>query len=393
MKNTIYYISQSKGDDQNSGLDIQSPWKSLSPLMKIKLQAGDQVLFQCGDRWQGSFRLDVSGGTPDNPIRLSSYGEGAKPELCFYEGEPAPRAAGICLTLENANGLVLEKLSIGQANLGIRLSYDIAHFGSESVRLIDCHFHDIYGVTQLDGLSEIYVSAGLDIELTGTTAEQREHLEDNWPLTGLYLERCTAYDAGSLVCGPVGVHGFYMTDCVALANGYYGTTVFGCRGGVIERCVFDGNGTRPMPAGSCGIMLSAVDFTIKDTVIANQQRQGEDPDGCGVDFEWQCQDIRIENCLFNGNAGVGVMFFTSGQGERGANYRCQVNNCLFMNNHTNPGNIFGGEIFCVAHGLKDGRLSGNRFLQMENVEFVTIIDGLTAAEAGCDYVLENNAAL
>lgn len=388
----IYYISQSQGDDRNSGRDPQVPWKSLAPLASIRLGAGDQVLLHGGERWQGMFRLDVSGGTADNPIRLSSYGEGDKPELCCCEGKPAARGTGICLSLENANGLVLEGLSIGCANLGIRLTYDKAHFGSESVRLIDCHFHDIYGVTQLDGLSEIYVSAGLDIELTGTTAEEREHLEDNWPLTGLYLERCTAFDAGSLVCGPVGVHGFYMTDCVARANGYYGTTVFGCRGGAIERCVFDGNGTRPMPAGSCGIMISAEDFLIKDTVVANQQRQGDDPDGCGIDFEWQCRDISVENCLLSGNAGVGVMFFTSGQGERGANYRCRIDRCLFLDNHTNPGNIFGGEIFLVAHGLKEGRLSDNRFRRMDGVEFAAVIDGLDAAEAGCNFIQENNTA-
>ncbi len=367
-----YYISDSAGNDENDGLSENTPWKTIDQLEKVTLTAGDKVLLKAGDIWYGSWRLDVSGGSKDNPIQISSYGEGEKPSLRFYEGSVAQGGTGICLTLQNANGLEVRNLNVGFANQGVRLEYDLDHFGSEYVRFEDCHFHDIYGVTQLDGLEEIYVSSGIDTLLVNTTAEQRENFGDNWPLTGLYINRCTAYDAGTLVSGPVGVKGFYMTECIAEKNGYYGTTAFGCEDGYIERCVFDGNGTRAMPAGSCGIMLGTTNFTVRNTIIANQQRQGDDPDGCGIDFEWKNHNVTIDNCLFQGNAGVGLMFFTSGQGQEGTNYDCKVTNCLFVDNNTNIGNLGGYDIFSTSYGGARCEVSGNRYLLTEGSESETV---------------------
>lgn len=388
---TTYYISDSDGSDENDGQSEATPWKTIDRLTTVQLSAGDQVLLKAGDIWYGSWELDVSGGSKDNPIQISSYGEGEKPSLRFYQGSVAQGGTGICLTLKNANGLEVRNLRIGFANQGVRLAYDPDHYGSEYVRFEDCHFHDIYGVTQLDGLEEIYVSSGIDTQLINTTAEQRENFGDNWPLNGLYINRCTAYDAGSLVCGPVGVKGFYMTECVAEKNGYYGTTVFGCEDGYIERCVFDGNGTRDMPAGSCGIMLGTVNFTVRNSIIANQQRQGDDPDGCGIDFEWKNQNVTIDNCLFQGNAGVGLMFFTSGQGEEGTNYDSKVTNCLFVDNNTNIGNLGGYEIFSTSYGGARCEVSNNRYLTTEGSESETVAFSLYLDNN--DILEENNQEL
>ena len=389
---TTYYISDSLGNDENNGTSEATPWKTIERLSQVSLTAGDTVLFKSGDVWYGAFELDVSGGMQDNPITFSSYGEGAKPSLRLYSGTVTQTTEGICLRLLNANGFVMDGLDIGYANLGIKLYYDADHYESDYVRFTNCHFHDIYGVTQLDGLPEIYFSAGIACGQENTEWVSSGDAEGNgWPLRGLYVDNCTAYDAGSLVCGPFGVYGFYMTDCIAEECGYYGTTVFSCRKGYIDRCIFRNNGSRDMPAGSCGIMIATEDFTVKNTIIAGQQRQGNNPDGCGIDFEWDCHNVVIENCLFQDNAGVGVMYFTSGQGSGGTNYDTHIRNCYFVNNNTNIGNIGGSDIFAVAYGTSGCEVTGNKYIvtdtkYSETIDFSMILDNN-------DLLLENNAEM
>lgn len=76
---TNYFVSTS-GNDSNSGTSITSPWQTLSKLDSADFSAGDIIHFKCGEKWLGRFRVTES-GNPGNPIRFTSYGEGALPEL------------------------------------------------------------------------------------------------------------------------------------------------------------------------------------------------------------------------------------------------------------------------------------------------------------------------
>jgi len=76
---TDYYVS-SAGNDGNSGTSLSSTWKSLAKLNSIDFAAGDVIQFKRGDKWIGKFELTESGNS-DNPIKFSSYGQGALPKL------------------------------------------------------------------------------------------------------------------------------------------------------------------------------------------------------------------------------------------------------------------------------------------------------------------------
>lgn len=382
---TTYYVSDSVGNDENDGLSENAPWKSIERLAQVTLTAGDRVLFKAGDIWYGAYELDLSGGEKDNPITFSSYGEGNKPSLRYYRGPVTIGATGICLKLNNPNGFVMDGLAVGYANCGVKIIYDKEYYESDYVRFTNCHFHDIYGVNQLDHLDEIYFSAAIYTDHEGHDGDSEGN---GWPLRGLYIDNCTAYDAGSMVCGPSGVYGFYMTDCVAEECGSYGTTAFGCQKGYIERCIFRNNGSRHMPAGSCGIMISATDFVVRNCIISGQQRQGSDPDGCGIDFEWDCHNVLVENCLFLENAGVGIMYFTSGQEENGTNYDTHIRNCYFIDNNVNIGNVGGFDIIATDYAMKDCEVTGNKYIvtdfkKSETVDFYRLDDNN-------DALFENN---
>ncbi len=70
---TKYYVS-SDGNDANDGLSPESAKKSLDGVLKLRLKAGDGVLFRRGDLFRGALST-VEG------VTYSAYGEGAKPIL------------------------------------------------------------------------------------------------------------------------------------------------------------------------------------------------------------------------------------------------------------------------------------------------------------------------
>jgi hypothetical protein len=78
-RTTTYYFSTS-GSDLNTGTSSASPYKSLVKLNNLTLNAGDVVLFKCGDIFRGHIRLTYS-GTAGSPITFSSYSTGNKPVI------------------------------------------------------------------------------------------------------------------------------------------------------------------------------------------------------------------------------------------------------------------------------------------------------------------------
>ncbi len=74
-----YYFSNA-GDNNNSGISKNNPWKDINKLDAIALNPGDKILFHRGDTFTGNLNLGQS-GTKQNPITIASYGEGEKPVL------------------------------------------------------------------------------------------------------------------------------------------------------------------------------------------------------------------------------------------------------------------------------------------------------------------------
>jgi parallel beta-helix repeat protein len=79
-----FYFSSASGDDNRSASQAQNPntpWRTLGKLNSIfsTLNAGDAVLFNRGEVFEGSINVTKSGSS--NPIIFSSYGNGNKPVL------------------------------------------------------------------------------------------------------------------------------------------------------------------------------------------------------------------------------------------------------------------------------------------------------------------------
>lgn len=80
---TIYYVSSSTGSDADNGLTPGTAFQTVGKVNTLALNPGDQVLFLCGEVWQGEMLEITDSGISGNPLTFSSYPAGCadKPVL------------------------------------------------------------------------------------------------------------------------------------------------------------------------------------------------------------------------------------------------------------------------------------------------------------------------
>ncbi len=72
---TDYHVGP-RGDDANPGT-LGKPWRTISKVNKMEFRPGDRVLFEAGQTFQGTIRLDAEdSGSESEKVEIGSYGEG-----------------------------------------------------------------------------------------------------------------------------------------------------------------------------------------------------------------------------------------------------------------------------------------------------------------------------
>jgi hypothetical protein len=71
-----YYVDAARGRDSNPG-SRSAPWRTLSPLQRISLHGGDEILLRGGQRFNGQIRLgtgNLDATSPEAKLSITSYG-------------------------------------------------------------------------------------------------------------------------------------------------------------------------------------------------------------------------------------------------------------------------------------------------------------------------------
>ena len=84
-----YYFDSINGDDRNSGTDINNPIKTIDGLKDLRVGPGTHFLFKNGGEYECAVLLTCE-GTKENPVVISSYGEGERAILKTDEN-PQPQ--------------------------------------------------------------------------------------------------------------------------------------------------------------------------------------------------------------------------------------------------------------------------------------------------------------
>lgn len=241
-----YFVDCDRGDDASSGATPEQPWRTLGRVSSAEFGPGDTILFQRGMRCEGVLEAKGS-GTPDAPIVVSAYGQGAKPELAGM-GAPAT------VFLHDVEGWELRDLAVsndgappqlGELRIGILVRRDSGgvgrHYVVEAVDIHDVESDTTRPLTADNGRESVTDalvnygknSGGIVFVATGSNGFADVSIEGNT------LERVNRVGIVTFPLGP------RMTGLVIRGNsmrhvGGDGIILVRAEGALVERNLLDG---------------------------------------------------------------------------------------------------------------------------------------------------------
>ncbi len=350
-----YYIDSVSGDDENSGTDIDSPVKTLGGLKNLDIKAGTHFLFKNGGEYDCAVTLTCS-GTKDNPIVISSYGEGERAILKTEENTEIMR-------LFDCSYVTVSDLHFKAPNGG-GIWIDTLEKTSKGIVIDNVYFTDMqnYRVTSRDDFSNGASGARAAVMVKGLPARSRYAVND------LTIKNCEVYNCGNgfIIWGswndkqewwceneedidPVFNEGLLIEGCYLHEMDAEAVLVGMCDGALVTNCrainCCQGPGTNEngdiLYYTAAMWFWGSVNSTIQYCEIAGQKNVG---DGMAVDF-----DSYSHNCTYQYIYSHDNMRFICNCPNHSGHNNNTVRYCLSVNDNggrsrlsANPG----------EHGLK-----------------------------------------
>ncbi|MBR6785492.1 MAG: hypothetical protein IKM25_04520 [Clostridia bacterium] len=300
---TCYYIDSIDGDDANSGTSAEEAVKSIAGLKDLNIGPGTHFFFRSGGEYECAVTLTCS-GTKENPVVITSYGEGERPLLYTNANTEVFR-------LFDCNYVTVSNVHI-KAPHGGGIWIDALEATSVGIVLENILFTDMqnYKVTARDDFSRGAAPARAAVMVKGLPARSRYAVND-LTVTGCEVYNCAN---GVMLWGswndeqapwceeedidPIFNTGILVEDCYFHEMDAEAVVVGICDGALITNCRsinccqgvgLDENGEIQYFTAAMWFWGS-VNSTIQYCEIAGQKNYG---DGMAVDF-----DSYTHNCTY-----------------------------------------------------------------------------------------------
>ena len=311
-KVNTYYVSQSDGNDDFNGeaslaKDKTGPWKTLARA-SIEYQPGDMLLLKRGDVWHEELR-PKGNGTPEQPITISAYGVGSKPVI-DREDYNQDRTG---IRLSDQGGFKIVGIEFNRCMTGIYADYSDNGKAREYLWIEDCYFHDSLKYQHYEDYPKRKIGLGVclfsherdkrivmsDITVkncvfrrlaSGFWTNSPDNFNKNasyvYNFKNLVFDNCLFEEGYQWQQGIRGVDTGIMRNCVThdigrgfrSFNGVAGSMFFRCKNWIFEDCEW----------GFVSIGLGS-------------------GDGQAFDFEGNCDNMIMRNCLFHDTDGPGFL--------------------------------------------------------------------------------------
>ena len=327
----VYYVS-SDGNDENDGLSISSPLKTLAAVSKLELIAGDSVLFKKGDTFEGKLTLSNLKGEKNNPITFASYGELTEMPIITNTKKYATSSV---FTFVNSSNLVIRDLSFevygmnrnttssSTCSTGINFQYN--HVGDETFEGIYVYNNKLVGKSINDSYE------AFDTNSSGIVFMTLEETHDGSPLNmfnGAYIRynEVSYFGRVGIQCGgwiqeKGGQNEMHRNKYLNL---HFDNNVVHHIGGIGMYIAAGKNSTmnrnhiyetgittdKSMIEGQCGMMyLSAEYSSASFNVIHDCYDANTGWDAMGIDIDWNTDHIEVSyNYIYNcQGSGIGTM--------------------------------------------------------------------------------------
>lgn len=330
-KGTTYYVSSSDGNDNNDGKSSSKPFKTVAPINRLTLQAGDNILFKRGDTFSGTHLKPLGSGTATDGgwITIDAYGSGANPVL----KKASKLEAAISLSaLATARAYRIRNLDIDGYLGGIVAVKTGEALAFDGLIIENCNLRNIttnkpYGAVssfpeKLDTAYGMYLK-----HIKNATIRNVSITTSDIPIRMYGV--LTVFDNLTVKDSRVtGVMLFGAAEKDASLSHVEDTA-----GGIVvqnSRILY--TGTSGLSLGTTGLMIeNTKGCVIKNTEIAYTTNGVGDNDGCALDWEQLNINCTIENVYAHDNDGPFLLAMEhpeSASSSRGN----QVINCISVNN-------------------------------------------------------------
>ena len=352
-----YYISSSRGNDENDGLSEDTPFKTLTKVSQLELKPGSKLLLRASDVWQRQMLMPKGSGTREKPIVIGTYGTGAKPIIS--PGYSNNTIYGIRIV--NGSGYEIRGLEIMNCYGGIVFWYENT-YNHKYILIEDCYVHQVTGTTTgwgggWDQKMPVDLVMASGICINGSDAYGNSRICEDITIRNTKIDRC---DVGIQFISRD--HDFsgkwnYHGKDKKTSNSFYDVKITNCdvtrsyrTGGICISCVskldardllvdetgYQGVG---MYWGVAGFQVSRVSDSLIENCTFSNTIKGSSPDGQGFDFESDNQNVTVRKCRFLNNDAAGLLCF--GGTWPGANAGNVVDDCYFEgNNRVDDNRIF-----------------------------------------------------
>lgn len=290
-----YYVSPS-GNDLNAG-SRNHPWQSIGRINQRHLRAGDTVLFESGQKFQGTLRINGAQGSPGQQILLGTY-----------QTKPSSGSEATIDAVDSSAVILYQTRYFIMKNLKLVGSGRKTGNVKEGLNLVNCsHIHlsdlDITGF-QKAGLM-IYASSDIWAEHINA----HENGSAGIAVEGDFSNKRTSRNIRIIGCRAEDNPG----DPSNLTNHSGNGIVVGhCTNLLIDRCTATNNGW-DMPRignGPVGIWCYEADSVVIQHCLSYQNKTSPGAaDGGGFDLDGGVTNSVIQYCFSYGNQGSGYCIF------------------------------------------------------------------------------------
>ena len=311
-KAATYYVSQSTGDDSLDGLaaakaGAKGPWKTLAKA-SIEYKPGDSILLKKGDTWNEELTPKGS-GTPENPILISSYGQGNKP-LIDREDFKQDRTG---IRLDNQGGYKIVGIEFARCMTGIYAEYAKGAPTQKYLWIEDCYFRD----SLLYGRYEDYPERkiGLGVCLFSWETDKKIIMQDIMVKNCVFRRLASGFWTNSpdnFNKNASFVYNFAnlnFENCLFEEGYQWQLGIRGVIKGSVKNCVTHdiGRGFRSFNGVAGAMFFRCRDWIFEDSEWGFVDIGLGSGDGEAFDFEGNCDNMIMRNCNFHDTDGPGFL--------------------------------------------------------------------------------------
>ncbi len=388
-----YYVSSSEGSDENDGLSVDRPIKTLARASEIVLEPGDGILLRRGDVWENERFYPKGSGTFENPVVIYSYGEGQE--------RPVIKKAGIdmaCITLEGNDGIIVAGLELAESYGGLLIQYQGDNsLGNDYLHIEDLYVHDMIDTFNSDPYEYNHTSFGIALRgnvdlnapsrlmLTNFILRNTEFFNCEvgfWGVGKIGYMHVPAYDYGV-------VDNFLIENIKATACGKWGYCFHFMENGLMKNIDSYYTGLNGNNFGSCAYLLIAVKNSLVENIYidGHYRNASQNYDGCGFDFEGLCENVTFRNSSIKNIDGPGMFVFNNGGGRD--NIDILIENVKFENYGLNDAVRTTAEgAGILFEGNSNGKIRNCTFTNIRNIAKTPTFRELSAG-ASNNFIMEN----